>query len=69
MPDNGVAEVFVKTFKRNYVGMNNSRCGHRIAAVAGWIADYNKVHPHTRLAYQSPREYIERPIATRRVPG
>jgi len=29
-----------------------------LAAVAGWMNDYNEVHPHSRLAYRSPREYI-----------
>jgi DNA invertase Pin-like site-specific DNA recombinase len=23
----------------------------------GWMDDYNEVHPHSRLAYRSPREY------------
>jgi putative transposase len=29
-----------------------------IAATADWMADYNEIHPHSRLAYRSPREYI-----------
>jgi len=23
-----------------------------------WMEDYNTVHPHSRLGYRSPREYI-----------
>jgi nucleoside-diphosphate-sugar epimerase len=35
----------------------------RIAAAAralidSWVEDYNTVHPHSRLGYRSPREYI-----------
>ncbi len=29
-----------------------------IAAVSHWMNDYHDVHPHSRLAYSSPREYI-----------
>ncbi len=29
-----------------------------IAAIDGWITDYNEVHPHSRLGFRSPREYI-----------
>ncbi len=56
---NGVAEAFVKTFKRDYVRVNPiPNAATTIAAVADWIADYNEIHPHSRLAYRSPREYI-----------
>jgi len=56
---NGVAEAFVKTFKRDYVRVNPiPDAATAIAAVAGWMADYNEVHPHSRLGYRSPREYI-----------
>jgi transposase InsO family protein len=30
----------------------------RTPSTAGWMNDYNEVHPHSRLAYRSPREYI-----------
>ena len=56
---NGVAEAFVKTFKRDYVRVSpipNARTA--LASVDTWMADYNEVHPHSRLAYRSPREYI-----------
>ena len=48
----GMAEAFVKTFKRDYV---------RVAALPHAdtaLARYNTVHPHSRLGYRSPREYI-----------
>lgn len=56
---NGMAEAFVKTFKRDYVRV--SPIPHAAAALAQidlWMEDYNTVHPHSRLGYRSPREYI-----------
>jgi len=55
---NGMAESFVKTFKRDYVYVNEL---HDAASVmrqlAAWFEDYNEVHPHKGLRMQSPREY------------
>jgi len=55
---NGMAESFVKTFKRDYVYLNEL---HSAASVMGhlaaWFEDYNEVHPHKGLRLQSPREY------------
>jgi len=56
---NGIAEAFVKTFKRDYVRVSaipDARTA--LAAVANWMHGYNEVHPHSRLAFRSPREYI-----------
>lgn len=56
---NGIAEAFVKTFKRDYVRINPLPDARTVlAAVEGWFEDYNEVHPHSSLAYQAPREYI-----------
>ena len=56
---NGMAESFVKTFKRDYVYLNELR--RRAPASCGssqrWFEDYNEVHPHKGLRMQSPREY------------
>jgi putative transposase len=57
---NGMAESFVKTFKRDYV-----RCNPRpdASAVLGqldaWFEDYNSSHPHRALKMLSPREFIQ----------
>ena len=56
---NGMAEAFVKTLKRDYVRVNpipNAAAG--LALIDRWMEDYNTVHPHSRLGYRSPREYI-----------
>ncbi|WP_246206053.1 IS3 family transposase [Propylenella binzhouense] len=56
---NGLAEAFVKTFKRDYVRVNPiPDAATAIAAVRDWMEDYNTVHPHSRLGYRSPREYL-----------
>ena len=56
---NGMAEAFVKTFKRDYVRVNPIPDAiTALALIDTWMEDYNTVHPHSRLGYRSPREYI-----------
>ena len=56
---NGMAEAFVKTFKRDYVRVNPiPDAPAALALIDCWMEDYNTVHPHSRLGYRSPREYI-----------
>jgi putative transposase len=57
---NGMAEAFVKTFKRDYARV----CPRPDAAsvmrqLDGWFEHYNTVHPHKALGYRSPREFRE----------
>ena len=55
---NGMAEGFVKTFKRDDVHVNrldNARVV--LEQLPGWIEDYNEVAPHKGLKMMSPREY------------
>src|SRR5438105_1132614 len=62
---NGMAEAFVKTFKRDYVRVSPiPNAAAALALVDSWMEDYNTVHPHSRLGYRSPREYIlSQPVA------
>lgn len=62
---NGMAEAFVKTFKRDYVRVTPiPDAAAALALVDSWMEDYNTVHPHSRLGYRSPREYIlSQPVA------
>ena len=56
---NGMAEAFVKTFKRDYVRVNplpDAATAPR--QIAGWITDYNEIHPHSGLKMRSPSEFI-----------
>jgi len=55
---NGMAESFVKSFKRDYVYLNELHSGASVMnQLAAWFEDYNEVHPHKGLRLQSPREY------------
>lgn len=55
---NGMAESFVKTFKRDYVHMNPLPDAKTVLEkIPGWFQDYNEYHPHKGLKMQSPREY------------
>lgn len=57
---NGIAEAFVKTFKRDYVRISPLPDAHTVLRqIAGWIDDYNAVHPHSALKMRSPREFIQ----------
>jgi putative transposase len=62
---NGMAEAFVKTLKRDYVRVSLiPNAAAALALVDSWMEDYNTVHPHSRLGYRSPREYIlSQPVA------
>ena len=56
---NGMAEAFVKTFKRDYVRVSPiANAAAVLSLIDTWMEDYNTVHPHSRLGYRSPREYI-----------
>jgi len=62
---NGIAESFVKTIKRDYIGMM-PKPDSQVAVLNLAIAfeHYNENHPHSALGYRSPREYQRRRIMT-----
>lgn len=61
---NGMAESFVKTFKRDYVYVNDLPDAVSVMEkMAEWIEDYNNLHPHKRLNMKSPREYRDAMLA------
>ena len=56
---NGISEAFVKTFKRDYVRISPlPDAPAALRQIAGWIEDYNEIHPHSSLRMRSPREFI-----------
>ena len=56
---NGIAEAFVKTFKRDYVLLHpRSDAATVMAALDSWFEDYNEMHPHRALGMRSPRQFI-----------
>jgi putative transposase len=55
---NGMAEAFIKTFKRDYVRMHELSDAMRVLEqLPSWFEDYNENHPHKGLKMMSPREY------------
>jgi len=61
---NGMAESFVKTFKRDYVYVNDRPDAVTVLAqLERWFTDYNEVHPHKGLKMKSPREFIRSQLA------
>ena len=55
---NGMAEGFVKTFKRDYVHVNRlDNAMVVLEQLSGWIKDYNEIAPHKGLKMKAPREY------------
>jgi putative transposase len=60
---NGLAEAFVGTFKRDYLGDADLRDAESVLTqLAGWIDDYNTQAPHSALGMRSPREYRARTL-------
>nr|WP_155859781.1 IS3 family transposase [Acinetobacter terrae] len=62
---NGMAEAFVKTFKRDYVYLNDMPDAATVLnALPVWIEDYNSNHPHSGLKMKSPREFLSLKLAS-----
>ena len=56
---NGMAESFVKTFKRDYAYVHDRPDAQSVLAqLPRWFEDYNDNHPHKALRMKSPREFI-----------
>ena len=56
---NGMAEAFVRTFKRDYVRVSSRPDAETVLrSLPTWFTHYNEVHPHRALRYRSPREFI-----------
>jgi putative transposase len=58
---NGMAESFVKTFKRDYVRLASRPDSATVMnGLKTWFEHYNQKHPHSALKYLSPRMFRER---------
>jgi putative transposase len=67
---NGMAEAFVRTFKRDYAGVRP--CPDAAAVLRqlpAWFEPYNQVHPHRALGYRSPRRFIRAQPTTNPCPA
>lgn len=66
---NGMAESFVKTFKRDYVYLHELKDAQTVMEqLPSWFEDYNEYHPHKGLKMRSPREYRRSLIKTEGCP-
>lgn len=55
---NGMAEAFVKTFKRDYVYLADLWDAETVLElIPGWFEDYNEMAPHKGLRMMSPKEF------------
>lgn len=58
---NGLAEAFVKTFKRDYVWVNHLPDADTVMGKLGeWFNDYNEFAPHKGLKMLSPRQFLRK---------
>jgi putative transposase len=56
---NGMAEAFVKTFKRDYVWFGALTDAPSVMAqLPQWFEDYNEKAPHKALKMRSPRQFL-----------
>ena len=66
---NGMAESFVKSFKRDYAFISQRPdAASVLRQIAGWFQDYNEVLPHKGLRLLSPRQFIRRNLQTAECP-
>ena len=62
---NGMAEAFVKTFKRDYVYVHDRPDAKTVMSqLDQWFEDYNEYHPHKGLKMKSPRQFIRNQLPT-----
>ena len=55
-----MSEAFVVTLRRDYARITPlPDAATVLGLVAGWITDYNTVHPHSALRMRSPAEFRE----------
>ena len=56
---NGMAEAFVKTFKRDYASLDKLENMYEVMAkLPSWFDDYNENAPHQGLKMMSPRQFL-----------
>jgi putative transposase len=66
---NGMAEAFIKSFKRDYVAIHDRPDAATVLAkLTDWFEDYNDVRPHRGLRMRSPREFLRSQISTATCP-
>jgi putative transposase len=67
---NGMAEAFVRTFKRDYAGVSPRPDAVTVLRqLPAWFGHHNEAHPHRALGYRSPRQSIRASLATNPCPA
>ena len=62
---NGMAEAFVKIFKRDYVYVSELPDAQTVLAqLPLWFNDYNENAPHKGLKMMSPRQFLRKKLAS-----
>lgn len=57
---NGIAEAFIKSFKRDYVWQDIRESFEEIGSkISGWIEDYNTQAPHSAMGMLTPVKFYE----------
>jgi transposase InsO family protein len=60
---NGMAEAFVKTFKRDYVYVHDRPDAQTVMSqLHHWFEDYNEHAPHKGLKMMSPRRFLRKQL-------
>ncbi len=58
-----MAEAFVKTFKRDYVWVNELPDAATVISKLGeWFNDYNEYAPHKGLKMLSPTQFLRKVV-------
>ena len=66
---NGMAESFVKTFKRDYVAFGDLTDAKTVLAkLPIWFEHYNSLHPHSALKYLSPKMFRQHQLTNTECP-
>jgi putative transposase len=67
---NGMAESFVKTFKRDYVAFGDlTDAKTALEQLPKWFEHYNSLHPHSALKYLSPKMFRKHQLTNTDCPG
>jgi putative transposase len=58
LESNGLSEAFVEPFRRDDLRVSPLPDARTVLRqIAGWINDYNEIHPRSAFRMRSPREF------------
>jgi transposase InsO family protein len=65
---NGIAEAFVKTFRRDYARLSILPDAATVIVLPAWFKDYNEVHPHSGLKFFSQENFFASVLSATKLP-